>query len=108
MAHSYRCSGPRRSRICTSGWMGALSLAFLGAGADRASACYGLDCVGDAIGQGLHGAGLALEKGARTTGYAVDRGVTGLGHAVQGTAQATGHALGEAGRGTERLATGRP
>ncbi len=108
MASNYRCSAPRRSRMWTSGWMGALSLAFLAAGADRASACYGLDCIGEAVGQGLHGAGLALERGARTTGYAVDQGVTGLGHAVQGTAQATGHALKEAGRGADRLATGRP
>lgn len=108
MAHSYRCSAPRRSRMWTSGCIGALSLAFLAAGADPASACSGLDCIGDAVGQGLHGAGLALERGARTTGYAVDRGVTGLGHAVQGTARATGDALREAGRGADRLATGRP
>ena len=90
MAQSYRCSAPRRSRMWTSGWMGALSLAFLAAGADRASACSGLDCVGEAVwSRAWPRSRPCAGESAQTTGYAVDLGVTGLGHKVQGTAQAT-------------------
>ena len=96
------------SRSGRAALFGALSLAFVTIGAERASACYGLDCIGEAFGQGMRDTGVALDRGVRATGHAVGQGAAGLGHAADQTGRATGHALRAAGRGAHRLATGRP
>ncbi len=108
MTRPYRCKGTRRAGVLTCVLMGAIGLAGVVAGADRAWACDGVACVGDAIAQGAHGAGVAIERGARFTGYALERGAYGLGTAVQKGVDATGRAVGQVARDTGRVVTGQP
>ena len=108
MARSFDSKTWRRGRGWSFGWVTAIGLVGVVAGASPAWACDGFGCVGTAIAQGAQGVGYAFERGVGVTGYAIDRGTRDLGTAAHETARATGRAVARVGRDTGRLVTGHP
>ncbi len=104
MASSLRSKVLQRGCVWRVGWMGAVGLAYVMAGADRVWACDGFECVGEGVERGGNG----IEKGGQVTGRAFERGAYDIWATVLGGAYATGHALGQVAHETGRLVTGRP
>jgi hypothetical protein len=95
MAKSYRSKILQSGRAGRFGWIGAMALAGLIAGAGQAWACTGFACVGDAVENGVSDTGFALQRGVEFTGRAVEAGVHGVAATFQKGAEATGHAVGQ-------------
>ncbi len=75
---------------------------------DRALACDGLGCVGQAIDTGVRDTGVAIQKGAQATGHVMERGAHDLGTGVKNGVQGAGHAVDDVGQATSRAVTGNP
>ena len=105
MASSIRGGISRRDRMSAASLVAAVGLAAMIAGADRAAACDGVGCVGQAIGEGVHETGVGIGR-RRATGHVVEKGAVGVGGAVQKGVNTTGRALGDAGHSVDRAVTG--
>jgi hypothetical protein len=106
MASSIRGGISRGDRRSAASLIAAVGLVAVIAGAERASACDGIGCVGQAIGQGARETGAAIGEGVQKSGHAVERGAVGVGHVVDKGVDATGRALGDAGHSVDRAVTG--
>ena len=96
----------RHNGVSATSLIAAVALSAALANADRALACDGVGCVGQAIGEGAHEVGAAIGEGAQMTGHAVERGAAGAGGVVVKGVDATGRALGDAGRSVDKAVTG--
>ncbi len=108
MARSFRAKAWRLRRVVGFGLIAAVGLGGTMVGMDRARACDGLGCVGQAIGHGVRDTGVAIQRGAQATGHVVERGAYDLGTGVQEGVQGAGHAVDDVGQATSRAVNGNP
>jgi hypothetical protein len=108
IARSSPAKALRLRRVFGLGLIGAVGLGGAMVGVDRARACDGLGCVGQAIDHGVRDTGAAIQRGAQATGHVMERGAYDLGTGVQEGVQGAGHAVDDVGQATSRAVNGNP
>jgi hypothetical protein len=101
VASSFSFKVLQRGRVWRFGWIGAIGLAAVAAGAAPARACYGSECVGQGVAQGTHD----TDKATRPV---LERGAYDVWATVLESAYAVGYTFGKVAQQTGRLAPGVP